>query len=217
VEYKLVGCVFFDHGRSHFFSHLFIDGKPYLYDDLVEDGKLEELAGSIFSNFDPTSIEINALFYTRVSVEGVWNLEFLLSKLLISIVQTTSRDAVTIHSDFEGPTSKLQPTYIELEDIDHPPSIPFYLPLPPTPDNSSLDGDDGSHIKCAGCALLQDQAADQSEAIQCALCDLWHHVGCLLKTYGLPQNYSKLKVVWACPHCSDGKHWDEHLYVLSFS
>jgi hypothetical protein len=71
VEYKLVGCVLFDRGRSHFFSHLFIDGKPYLYDDLVEEGKLEELTGSIFSNFDPTFIEINALFYTRVSVEGV--------------------------------------------------------------------------------------------------------------------------------------------------
>jgi len=55
-----------------------------LYDDLVKEGKLEELTGGIF-NFDPTFIEINALFYNRVSTEGVRSLELSLLKLLISI------------------------------------------------------------------------------------------------------------------------------------
>ena len=81
VEYKLVGCVFFNRGGSHFFSHLFVGGQLYQYDDLVRGGKLQEFNGGVF-DYDPTFIEINALFYNRVSVEGVRYFTLPLSKLL---------------------------------------------------------------------------------------------------------------------------------------
>ena len=85
VEYKLVGCVFFNRGREHFVSHLFIDDQPYLYDDMARGGKLQELTGSIF-DYDSTFIEINALFYNRVSVEGVRNSTLPPSKLLMDCI-----------------------------------------------------------------------------------------------------------------------------------
>jgi len=213
VEYKLVGCIFFNRGGSHFFSHLFVGGQLYRYDDLVKGGKLQELTGGVF-DYDPT-FEINALFYNRVSAEGVSVLAGLYPSYSY-LVQATNRDTAAIHLDFEDPASRSNPVYIEIEDHDDPLPTPYFPPLPPIPDNISLDDNDSSHFKCAGCLLLHDLATDQSEAIQCALCQVWHHIGCLLKTYGLPEGYSKLKVVWACPHCGDGSSWDEHLYVLHF-
>ena len=83
MEYKLGGCVFFNRGGEHFFCHLFIGDQLYQYDDLVRGGKLQELTGGIF-DYDPTFIEINALFYNRVSFEGVRNFTLPLSKLLMS-------------------------------------------------------------------------------------------------------------------------------------